>query len=714
MTIVHPYAPPVDTLVALLRWRAAQQPDRVGYTFLADGETDAIDLTYAALDARARAIAAWLQARGGAGERVLMMFHEGHDYLAALFGCMYAGALAVPVHPPDPGRLQRTLPRLQRISEDAAVRFVLTTAEIEAHTRSELAAVGDAQWLDVPAQGEAGAADWVDPQRTPDDIAYLQYTSGSTALPKGVMISHRNLTHQLTDFDVGYDHTPDSVLVSWLPATHDLGLVYGRLMALFIGMRCVFFSPGAFLQRPMRWPMALHRHRGTHSPAPNFAYEVVARKAEPDLLAVLELSHVRVLLNGAEPIRRASEALFQKVFAPTGLPPQALTHAMGMSESTAKIMTEPIERVQARFVDIDPVAYERNEVVLVAPGTPEARVVASNGVTVLDTRVVVVDPDTLQPLGSDRVGELWVSGTTVAQGYFRNEAATAHTFGARTADGEGPFLRTGDLGFVHDGEIYLSGRHKDMIILRGQNHHPQDIEWTAATAHPALRPGGAAAFSIADDAGEHLVFVAEVNPPAVDSPAAVFAALRKALSEHGVAARTLLLLSPRGLPKTSSGKISRSQARARFLADELAALHRWDAAAPIAPLEPSDLFRALEASTGRRREQVLVRHIRTLAAGLLGLDPEDVEADRPFGELGLDSVTAVDMVEQVGRTVGQQIAGTVLFDYPTIAGLAHWILEELLAPELAATTSPAPLRQSDPPDENEDVQAALLRELDDL
>ncbi|MBX2799625.1 MAG: AMP-binding protein [Myxococcales bacterium] len=680
--MTHPFAPDVGTLTEVLRWRAEQQPDRVGFTFLEGGEGNGVDWTYGALYRRSGRVAGWLQQQGVTrGDRVLVMFHEGLEYLAALFGCMRIGALAVPVHAPDPRRLERTLPRLLNVSANATIAAACTTSDIasavQPHFQGELAQV---RWLCLDAEPEA-VPTATEPPLGPDDLAYLQYTSGSTASPKGVMVSHRNLIHQLTDFDVGYDHTPDSVIVSWLPATHDLGLVYGRFMPLFIGFRCVFFSAGAFMQRPARWMAAMSRFGGTHTPSPNFGLEVAAHKVADDELAAMDLSGVKVVLNGAEPIRRESEAVFVERYARAGLPASAVTHAMGMSESTAKIVTEPIDRAPARFLDIDALAYERDEVVVVPPGTAGARVVASNGTTVLDTRVEIVDPATRHKLGPDRVGEMWVAGTTVAQGYYANEAATEQTFRAHTSDGDGPFLRTGDLAFVHDGEVYLSGRLKDVVIIRGQNHHPQDIEWTVGTAHPALRPNCASAFGVPTDQGEQLVLVTEVYPDRLTSPEPVFAAIKQALSDHGLAARALVLMPPRTLPKTSSGKLMRTAARDQFLAGTIPTLHRFDqqerSVTASDPSPPAGLRPRLEAAAGRRRQQLMVGHVQRVAAGLLGLEPGDVESDQPFGELGLDSITAVEMVEQVGRDVGLTIDGTVLFDYPTIDDLSAWMLTEL-------------------------------------
>lgn len=676
--VQHAHAPPVSTMVELLRWRAAHQAGRVASTFLADGEpASAVDWTYGRLDVEARSIAAWMQSEGvRPGDRVLLLCDEGLHYLAALFGCMYAGALAVPVHPPDARRLDRTLPRMQTVAADAGISLVCATSTVARALSGRV--LDHVPWLTVDQVAPSPDA-WQDLGAGADDLAYLQYTSGSTASPKGVMISHRNLLHQLVDFDTGYDHDPQSVIVSWLPATHDLGLVYGRFMPLFIGCRSVFFAPARFMQQPARWLVALSHYRGTHSPSPNFGFELAARRTPPEVRATIDLSSVRVLLNGAEPIRRSAEAAFVDAFTSRRLAPSAITHAMGMSETTAKIVTEPAGRAPARFLTIDSAAYEHGRVVPVPETTPGAIEVASNGATVLDTEVRIVDPVSCVTLGEDQVGELWVRGTTVAQGYYGNPEATRVTFEAATAEGDAPFLRTGDLGFLHRGELYLSGRLKDVVIIRGQNHHPQDLEHAIAEAHPALRPNCAAAFGVPTDEGEQLVLIAEIHPDRAPVPEDVFGAIRDALGAHGVAARALQLLPPRALPKTSSGKIQRGLARSRYLADDLPVLHAWAHSGASMPdaSAGTDLRAALDGAAGRRQQRLLADHVAAVAAGLLGVDAGDLELDRPFGELGLDSVTAVEMVERIGHDLGVDVPGTVLFDHPTIDDLTRYLLQQI-------------------------------------
>lgn len=662
----------IRSFVHLLHWRATTWPDAPALTFLPEGEGDGVTWTYRDLWAHGGGVALALRDRGAApGERVAVVVDEGLAFHAALFGCMMAGVLAVPLHPPDPQRPDRTTRRITQVCAQAQVGYLITSpghsATLDRAWPGPLPPVIDVTTVtpavvDEPTQGR-------------HDLAYLQYTSGSTSLPKGVAVSHHNLLHQLGNFDTGYDHDAQSVIVSWLPGTHDLGLVYGRMMPLFVGFRGVFFAPADFVRKPGRWLSAITKFRGTHSPTPNFGLELAVARTTPEQRAAFDLSSLKVVLNGAEPIRRASERRFVEAFTPHGLPKAALTHAYGMSESTAKITSEPINRTTPRFLDVRRDAYEAGRVELAGPHEPGPTIeVAGNGRTVGDTTAVIVDPETHIDLGADRVGEVWVSGDTVATGYFADPTSTEATFGAHTAEGRGPFLRTGDLGFLHEGELFLSGRLKDLVILRGENHHPQDLEWAVAHAHPAIRAGGIAAFAVPTDGedSEQLVIAIEVNPTA--ESAAVFAAIRQALAAQGVAATTLVLVPPRAVPKTSSGKLQRSRARAQFIAGELPEVARAERTeAPSSP-EPADLAATVRKAPPRRRRRLVARHLADIVGALVGLAAADVPHDMPLRDLGLDSVTAVDLVERVGRQLGGELAGTVLFDHPTIDALTEHLL----------------------------------------
>jgi acyl-CoA synthetase (AMP-forming)/AMP-acid ligase II/acyl carrier protein len=670
----------MTTLPELLEHRARTTPDGLAYAALDGPRVDR--RTWAELAGRARAVGAQLRGAGlMPGDRALLAFPEGNAFLDAWFGCLAVGVLAVPAHPPDPLRLARTLPRLIALRADCTPRALLTVPALAEALRP----VADGLPVLFPPTAPDG------PERGPthpNAVAYLQYTSGSTTEPRGVRVTHHNLVHQLEQFDHGHDHGPGSVIVSWLPATHDLGLVYGRLMGLWKGIPTVHLDPAAVMARPRVWLEALTAWRGTHTPTPNFGLDVAARRI--DDLHGLDLSSVRVLLNGAEPIRRESEVRFVERFMAVGLDPRAITHAMGMSEATAKIVSEPVGR-GGRFAVIDARALAEGRAEPCADG-PGAIVVASNGGPAPATRVRIVDPTSLVVLPDDAVGELWVGGATVADGYWERPEASEALFRARTSDGDGPFLRTGDLGFLRDGELYLVGRKKDVIIVRGQNHHPQDLEWAIEGAHPALRPGCAAAFGLPGPDGEEQVgLVVEVRegPIPVDN---VFGAIRARLSDLGLSAGAIGLLAPRALPKTSSGKLQRSAAREGFLDGSLAVLHRWERARQgVGGPSPADL------------RAMLIHE----ASNALGLDPADVDTDRPLKELGLDSVSAVSLLERVGRALGRELPVTLIFDHPTLDALAAALGPPPSRPAARSDRDVASMSEAE-------AEAALLAELEDL
>ncbi|MEN0067981.1 MAG: AMP-binding protein [Myxococcota bacterium] len=662
----------IRTFVDLLRFRASTTPDAIAYRFLPHGDGPGLTWTYQDLWARSRGVASWLQEQGlQPGDRVAVVVDEGLSFHAALYGCMIAQVVAVPLHPPDPGRPDRTLRRVVVVGAKAGVRLVLTTAQHTDVLRQAWEGPRPDHFVDIEPIGPSDVAPVTAPEAA--SIAYLQYTSGSTSVPRGVRVSHDNLLHQLTNFDIGYAHDPDAVMVSWLPATHDLGLVYGRMMPIFKGIEGVFLDPADFVARPIRWLRAIHDHRGTHTPTPNFGLELAVARTTPTERQSLDLRSLRVIVNGAEPIRRSSEERFRETFAPYGLPGTALTHAYGMSESTAKITSEPIDRESARFLRVDRVAYEQGRI-QVSSHEASAIEVASTGSTVGDTVVRIVDPQTKAPQGPGQVGEVWVSGRTVAQGYEGEPDATKATFEAYMADGTGPFLRTGDLGFLHEGELYLSGRLKDLVILRGENHHPEDLEWTAEHAHAAIRPHGTAAFAVPGPQGEALALVAEVTPEQ-SPPEVIIAALRKALAAHGVAAEALVLVAPRAVPKTSSGKIQRSRARDLYLSGALPTVHIALREATSQATSSSVLGQSLDGASPRRQTRLLTQHLRRLVGPLVGLAEADVPTDLPLRDLGLDSITGTELLEQVGRDLRVEVPGTALFDHPTIEALTRYLLE---------------------------------------
>ncbi|HEV7785623.1 MAG TPA: fatty acyl-AMP ligase, partial [Thermoanaerobaculia bacterium] len=457
------------TPAGMLRARAEERPNQAAFTFLTDGETEAGRLTYAELDFRARAVAAALREAVPPGERALLLYPPGLDFIVAFFGCLYAGVVAVPAYPPRPN--DRSQARLRAIARDAEPRVALSTSATLsglaglAAMAPELAAV---RWMATDALA-SGVSDRQLSEPSPESIAFLQYTSGSTAEPKGVEVTHANLLHNERMIGAAFEQDESSVVVGWLPLYHDMGLIGTVLQPLHAGGRCVLMSPLAFLQRPMRWLEVISRYRGTTSGGPNFAYELCVRKATPEALAGLDLTSWRVAFNGAEPVRAETLERFAGTFAPCGFRPEAFYPCYGLAEATL-FVAGGVPGRRPRIAEVEAAALERNEVVSIAGSDRGARRLVSSGRPWMGQRIVVADPETGAACPPGRVGEIWIAGSSVARGYWRNPEATTHDFGAHLAGpgSDGPFLRTGDLGFVADGELYVTGRLKDLIILRGR------------------------------------------------------------------------------------------------------------------------------------------------------------------------------------------------------------------------------------------------------
>jgi acyl-CoA synthetase (AMP-forming)/AMP-acid ligase II len=572
----------LDSLVTLLRRRVEQFPDRRLYLFLDEGQVAELPVTYAEFDRRVRAIAAHLQNLAAAGERALLLYPPGLDYIAGFFGCLYAGVIAVPAYPPNPARLSRTLPRLQAIIGNARPKFALTTeliaslAEGVGEEAPDLAAL---HWLATDTLPIEDAESWRAPAVGADTLAFLQYTSGSTGAPKGVMVSHGNLLANLAVITRGFEATPDDSAVFWLPPYHDMGLIGGLLGPIYIGVPCAVMSPLAFLQRPLRWLEAISRYRVTISGGPNFAYDLCTRKATPEQIAALDLSSWKLAFNGAEPIRADTLERFAKTFAPAGFRPEAFYTCYGLAEATLFVTGGERARVP-RTLNVELEALAQGRAVLTRDA---AYTLVSSGHPPAELRLVIADPERRDRCAADQIGEIWVAGPSIAHGYWDQPDETAHTFKATLTDnGDGPYLRTGDFGFVHEGELFVTGRLKDLIIVDGRNLYPQDIEATVEAAHPAIRSGATAAFSVDVNGEERVVAAAEVErnfvfaqkqndgAEAAQARQELVVAVRRAVAEqHDVRLHELVLLKTGHIPKTSSGKIQRHACRAGYLARTL-------------------------------------------------------------------------------------------------------------------------------------------------
>jgi non-ribosomal peptide synthase protein (TIGR01720 family) len=667
------------TLLDLLRWRAQEQPNQRAYTFLQDGEDQEVSLTYGELDHRARAIAAQLQTLAVPGDRALLLVPPSLDFFAAFFGCLYAGVVAVPTAPP---RLDRGPGMLESILTATGATVALTTTSLRATLDSIVAqvpALEHLQWVIVDAL-PAGIEDaWRAPGVAAESLACLLLTSGSTSTPKAIMHSHSTLLGALVGTCSHLELTSQSHLVSWMPPHAGFAVAVSVLLPIYGGFPATSMSPDAFLQRPLRWLQAISRVRGTHSPASNFAFDLCARTISPEEREALDLSCWEMAINGGEFVRPDTLERFATAFAPAGFRPEAFCPGYGMSE--AMLISSTSKRVEPMQGVFDATALEHNQVVPAQESAQKTRLLISCGAPAVSVRVLIVDPESLTPCPPDRVGEIWIAGQSLAAGYWNRPEETERTFHAYLADtGEGPFLRTGDLGFLYKGALFLIGRLKDLIIIRGRNLSPERIELTAEQSHPALRSGSAAAFSVDVDDEERLVVVQEVDPQA-ENYAEVVAAIRQAVAEqHEVQAYAVVLI-PRGtMPKTASGKVQRQPCRAAFLAGRLETVERSILEAGSRP-ELEGAYVAPHTPTEQTLAQIWAQLLRVERVGI----------HDNFFQLGGDSLTSMQVIAR-SRQAGLDFTVEQLVEHQTIADLAPVVGMALaMEAEQGLVTGPAPL-----------------------
>lgn len=674
------------TFVDILRYRAVHQPDRCAYTFLQGGGNE-LHLTYEELDCRSRGVAVMLQQMGLTGERALLLYPPGLEYIIAFFGCLYAGVIAVPVYPP---RLNRNLARLQTIVVDAQPVAALTTTSLLADMSGLFAHMAELHWVATDRAPQDMPDRWLDITTDGDGrLAFLQYTSGSTATPKGVMLNHSNLLHNASRIQQCLEHKPADHAVIWLPPYHDMGLIGGILQPVYSGFSVTLLSPVAFLQRPLHWLETISRTHATTSGGPNFAYDLCAKNVTPEQLATLDLSGWDIAFNGAEPIRQDTLDRFAATFEPCGFRRAAFYPCYGLAEATLLVSGGKRAALPTARSFLAS-AIEEHHAVAIPASAKGARMLVGSG-SPTSQEVAIVHPHLLTRCVPGEVGEIWVTGLSVAQGYWNRPEESAHTFHAYTSDTEeGPFLRTGDLGFLHDGEIFVAGRLKDLIIIRGRNHYPQDLEATVEQAHSALRPGYGAAFAIELNNEERVVVVQELDrryrDPDID---AVLCSIRQAVADvHELQVYAVILIRHGSIQKTSSGKIQRQACRAAFLSNSLAVIAQSLLTSPItlSHAEENLMTREVLLSVAPADRQSLVEsHLRTQAARFLNVSSDLLDPRQSLLTLGLDSLMAIEFKQHIEATIGVTVPIAMFFEDGTTARLATLILDQLAMPEVRST-----------------------------
>ena len=688
------------TFTDVLRTHAEHQPSRTAITFLENGEKESESVTFAELDRRARAIAAFLQREKKQGQRAILLLPSGIEFITAFWGCLYAGVIAVPAFPFRFESSRRGQAWFRAVAADAEPQVAFASPEMIARLHKVESAENDSlvssmTWLNAQSIDSSLADEWCKPSIHTETVAFLQYTSGSTSSPKGVMISHRNLLHNMSVIQAACGTGADSTVVTWLPLYHDMGLIGTVLHPLHQGARCVLMPPSAFLQKPSRWLQAISKYRAHSSSAPNFAYELCARRISPAEKAQLDLSSWRVAVNGAEPVRPETMECFAAAFSECGFHSEAFHPSYGLAEST--LMATGGESMLMR---VSSEALEQNTVREVSVNEP-ARVLTACGTIAPGQKLRIVDPQTLQDCKTGHLGEIWISSPSVAQGYWNRPEETAATFHAQlSSENEARFLRTGDLGFLSGRQLFITGRLKDLIILHGRNLYPHDIELTVQQCHPSLRFGAGAAFAIEVDGHEVLAVIHEIERHSEVPAEELFKEIRKAvLLEHGIQVYRAALLKPGSIPKTTSGKIKRAACRAALLAGEMELLASSTLVA--AGLEPTSTGRELtgvnllQTEPGLRLE-LLESHLREEIAHIAKASPAEINSEQSLVGIGLDSVGSGELAARVATDFGVHIDITSLLEGLSLNGLAEMILNQLGTEKIRPVSENSPTRDSWP------------------
>ena len=686
------------SLVELLRIRAKEQAYRVAYSFLVDGEKQASHLSYAELDQQARAIAARLQSLNLQGSRAMLLFPQGLDYIAAFFGCLYAGVIAVPAYPP---RNKRHLARLQTIIANSQTSIILSTKTIE-HTLDEVFGVDADSSLPILYTDKLSSDpdDWYLPTLYPQDLAFLQYTSGSTSHAKGVMVTHANLMANQRLIKNGFGHNQNSTVVGWLPLYHDMGLIGNVMQPLFIGAPVILMSPMAFLEKPVRWLQAISEYLAHTSGGPNFAFDLCVQKISAAEKSQLDLSSWKLAFNGAEPINAATLDRFSEAFACCGFQREAFYPCYGLAESTllatggTKTAVPTVKAFNKEKLELRIASTETT-------GSEHTRELVGCGTVGIGHQIRIVDPETQIICDNGHIGEIQMSGSSIAQGYWQNSEETAHTF-VPDLDNR-VWLRTGDLGFIDNSELFVSGRLKDLIIIRGRNYYPHDIETAANEVVDCVTPGGLAAFSMTVDDNEILVLLAELKRSYLRQAdfTTEFAEIRKRLVDDcGIQANTLVFIKPGAILKTTSGKIRRSDCKKAFENHQLDIIAVNKLSEETSPNQPANYSSKPDdkQECALRRQNLLLMPLATATKSLVnylsdkihrlsGLSKAQMDMSAPVLNMGIDSLKAMELKYFIDDFLAIDFPIALLLDDKSTFEIAEYALGLINVPSTKTSLS---------------------------
>ncbi|WP_269630151.1 AMP-binding protein [Pelomonas sp. BJYL3] len=723
---------PASIIETLQAWRD-QTPDRVALTVLREGEEVERQASYGELFDEVGRVAAALHGQLPAGARVLLLLPTGLEFVSAFYACLMAGLVAIPAHHPQQARKLAQWQKLQAIVDSSGASFVIApdkSLPLLQQMQAEQGLFTGCRLSDYATLLDAGARpDPALPLPRAEDLAFLQYTSGSTGTPKGVMITHGNIINNQQVIAQLMGHHRDTRVVSWLPLYHDMGLSAVLQMGS-VGSSLVLMSPVAFVQKPLRWLQAISQHRATTSGGPNFAYQLAAQALQSEEAQGLDLSRWDLAFCGAEPIQRATVEDFLAAAAPHGFAPGAFFPCYGMAEATVQV-TGVSKGGGIQYLDVSNAALARGRIEACAPGAPESdrKSLVSCGGTRLGHELLVVDEHGRPVADEHQVGEVWVRGGSVGAGYFGLPDLSEQTFGARPAaasPAEGGWLRTGDLGAVVQGQLYITGRVKDLLIIRGRNIYPQDVEDCVQDAVPELKRGAGAAVSVLIDKEEKLVVVQEIGRSqrrSLQLDETLRTMVQAIGEDFGLTPHQVVLVEPATIEKTSSGKIARALCRKAWLQGQLRIVASWTEglgeasgqAAGEAAAAPAAEVASTALSLPRQVEQI----IAGVVAELLKTPPGRVPLDRAWVEMGFDSVNALQLALKVGQATGIEFEATVLWDCANIAELAQHLAgmkgaaEALASRSGAAQPGPAPAAAPSTPAAAPEALANSLHSLSD-